>query len=392
MTESLILTINSGSSSLKSSLYRMDEEEQLLVVGQLEGITRERGRFRMKDAAGTVLVDQELNLPDHATALRTLLGWLKEYPTGGTFAAVGHRVVHGGSRFRVPHLITPELLAEVRNLIPFAPLHLPSEVAAIESLTQLLPGLPQIACFDTSFHRTLQDVARILPLPHRYAEQGIHRYGFHGLSYEYILEEMTRLDPVAAQGCLVICHLGSGASMAAVRGGQCVDTTMGFTATGGLVMASRTGDLDPGVLLYLLAVQKVTVPDLIRLLNLESGLLGLSGISADVRDLLATEASRPTAKLALDIFCYQARKFIGALAAGLCGLETLVFTAGIGENSAVIRQRICDGLNFLGITLDAERNQTAAPVVSSASSRVTVRVIPTNEELMIARHTLRLMV
>jgi acetate kinase len=387
MADTLILTINSGSSSVKTSLYRMGRSEELVAVGQLEGIGREHGHFQVADGSGKRVLDQALNLPDHAAAFRTLFDWLKGQASTGQVSAVGHRVVHGGPRFQVPSRVSSELLAEVRRLIPFDPLHLPSEIAAIEAVSRLYPELPQVACFDTSFHRTMPDVAKLFALPRRLAEQGVHRYGFHGLSYEYILEELGRIDPAAAQGRLIIAHLGSGASMAAVRDGRGVDTSMGLSPLGGLVMATRCGDLDPGVPLYLLLAQKLPVQDLVRLLNAESGLLGLSGVSADMRELLTQAATNPAASLAVDVFCYQARKFLGAYAAALGGLDTLVFTAGIGERSAEVRRRICEGLGFLGIELDASRNAGNETVISTG--RVTVRVIRTNEELMIARQTQR---
>ncbi len=387
MADTLILTINSGSSSLKSAVYRFGDSEQLLVSGQLEGIGREKGLFRISDAAGKRLADRELILADHTAALTTLFEWLKANPLGKV-SAVGHRVVHGGPRGTAPQRVTPELLAEVRKLVPFDPLHLPSEIAAIETIAKLHPAIPQVACFDTSFHAGIPDVARLFALPRRFAEQGVRRYGFHGLSYEYILEELTRIDASAAKGKVVVAHLGSGASMAAVRNGRGVDTSMGLSPLGGLVMATRCGDLDPGVLLYLLLAMKMPVTDTVNLLNSESGLLGLSGISADMRELLSRESSSPEAKLAVDVFCYQARKFIGAYAAALGGLETLVFTAGIGERSAEVRRRICEPLGFLGVAIDPERNAANAAVISTG--RVTVRVMPTNEELMIARHTRRL--
>jgi acetate kinase len=389
--DSLILTINSGSSSIKVSLYRLGSREELVLKGQQEGIGQGEGRFVMKDAAGQALIKQDLSLPDHDAALRTLFDWLKAQDVGGEIGGVGHRVVHGGRRYKVPSLVTPDLVNDVRQLIPFDPLHLPSEIAAIEAVSHVYPEVPQVACFDTSFHRTLPDVARTLAIPKRYAEQGIHRYGFHGLSYEFILEELARVtSPESARGKVVIAHLGSGASMAAVKGGECIDTTMSLTPLGGLVMATRSGDLDPGVVLYLMSVEKLSVEDALRLLNKESGLLGLSGMTADMRTLL-DQQDNPHARLAVDIFCYQARKFVAALASALGGLDTLVFTAGIGEHSPPIRSRICEGLAFIGVELDAGRNERNEDVISSTAGRVSVRVMKTNEELMIARHTQRLL-
>ncbi len=389
--QALILTINSGSSSIKTSLYRLGEDESLVFDGQLERIGQDDGQFDLRDGGGRQLVRRQLALPDHGAALRALFDWVGSQDLGGEVRAVGHRVVHGGRRYRSPTPVTPDLLDEVRKLVPFDPLHLPSEIAAIEAIARVFPGVAQVACFDTSFHRTLPDVARVLALPRRFAEQGVHRYGFHGLSYEFILEELARVaGPQAAGGRVVIAHLGSGASMAAVKGGQCVDTTMSLTPLGGLVMATRTGDLDPGVVLYLATVEKLSAEQLLRVLNSESGLLGLSGISADMRELLA----RPddvNARLAVDVFCYQARKFIGALAAALGGLDTLVFTAGIGQYSAAVRERICDGLGFLGVEIDRAGNGANAAIISPPGGRVTVRVMRTNEELMIARHAHRVL-
>jgi acetate kinase len=385
MSTATVLTINSGSSSIKAALYRMGEGEHLSAAGQIEGIGRENGSFKVKDAAGASLIDRSLNIKDHGAALALLFDSLK----GQTVDAVGHRVVHGGPSYRAPTRVTPELLGAVRKLVPFDPLHLPSEIEAIEAVARLYPSIPQVACFDTAFHATLPEVARVMPLPRKFVQEGIHRYGFHGLSYEYVVEELGRIDPAAAKGRLVVAHLGSGASMSAILGGRCVDTSMGFSPLGGLVMATRCGDLDPGVVLYLLSIG-IKFADLMRLLNHESGLFGLSGgISADMRELLAHEATSAEAKLAIDVFCYQARKFIGAYAAALGGLDTLVFTAGIGERSAPIRRRICEGLQYLGVAIDGAKNEASEAVISSG--RVTVRVMKTNEELMIARHTRRLL-
>jgi acetate kinase len=384
MSDTLILTINSGSSSLKTSLYRMGDREELVLEGQLEGIGREHGSFKVKNGDGATTVDQKLVIRDHTAALTLLFDAIK----GQSVGAVGHRVVHGGPRFRAPARVTAELLADVRKLVPFDPLHLPSEIDAIEAVARLYPSIPQVACFDTSFHATLPDVARLFPIPRRFLRDHIHRYGFHGLSYEYIVEELTRLDATAAKGRVIVAHLGSGASMSAILGGRCVDTSMGFSPLGGLVMATRCGDLDPGVILYLLTL-KIPFADLMRLLNQESGLLGVSGVSADMRELLAQEGSNADVKQAIDVFCYQARKFIGAYSAALGGLDTLVFTAGIGERSAPIRARICAGLEYLGVEIDETRNSRNDAIISKG--RLTVRVMRTNEELMIARHTKRLL-
>jgi acetate kinase len=384
-----ILTINSGSSSIKSSLYLMGTSEELELFGSLERIGLDPGILHVKRADGETLTEQRLHLADHSAALETLLRWIEG---GHTLDAVGHRIVHGGHWYQKPEMVTPELIATLKTLVPFAPLHLPHELAAIETVCRHYPSLPQVACFDTAFHRTLPPVARRLPLPRRMEQEGIVRYGFHGLSYEYIMQEIAReAGAEAANGRVIIAHLGNGASMAAVCGGKCADTSMGFTPTGGLMMSTRTGDMDPGVIFYLLE-EKALAPSFVKeLINRYSGLLGVSGVSPDVQDLLAKEAEDPHAAEALELFCYLCRKFIGALAAALGGLDTLVFTAGIGENAVAVRQRICQNLEFLGIRLDPARNERNAPVISHDGSPVTVRVIKTNEALMIARHTQQLL-
>jgi len=387
-----ILTINSGSSSIKTSLYRIGVEETLLLSGQLEGIGQPEGGFALSDGTGRQIVQRRLALPDHPTALGTLFEWLQGHPEGRDFDAVGHRIVHGGPRYRSPERVDAAMLAELRRIAPFDPLHLPPEIDACVAIERLHPQLPQVACFDTAFHHTLWDEARLLALPRRMAQQGIVRYGFHGLSYEYIMEELNRQDSAAARARIIIAHLGNGASMAAVQDGQCRDTTMGFTPTGGLIMGTRCGDLDPGVLLYLAQQQKIGLEDLNRLVNHESGLLGLSGISSDMRELLNQAPENPNAEMAVRCFCYQARKFIGALSAALGGLDTLIFTAGIGQYSPSVRERICVGLGWLGLQLDPTGNAAGAAIISTPASRVCVRVLRTNEELMIARHTRRVLV
>ncbi|HEY7356798.1 MAG TPA: acetate/propionate family kinase [Ktedonobacterales bacterium] len=386
-----ILTINTGSSSLKAALYDLGEEERLTIQALVERIGLADGHMRVSDAGGVTLLDEQRDLPDHAAALRALFAWLQAQQHANGLDAIGHRVVHGGSRYSAPHLIDAALLQTVRDLIPVDPEHLPQAVSAIEAAQQAYPTIPQVACFDTAFHRTMPRVAQIYALPRRLADEGLLRYGFHGLSYEYILHALRAEDPGAADGRVIIAHLGNGASMAAVQGGQSVETTMGFSPTGGLVMGTRSGDLDPGALLYLLQAQGMNAATLNQLVNHQAGLLGVSGTSADMRDLLKREASDPAAAEAIALFCYQARKFVGALAAALGGVETLIFTGGMGEHAAPIRSRICVGLEFLGIVLNPERNAAQAPVISADGGRVVVRVMPTNEDLMIARHTSRLL-
>ncbi len=384
-----ILTINSGSSSLKVGLYTLGQIERPVFSANLQRIGRPDSRMQVKDAQGVPVFEQDVGLPDHNTALKVWLNWLQNNnPDLMTLAAVGHRVVHGGRHYPEPQVITSQLLSDLEDLVPLAPDHLPQAIAAIQLVSQLYPQLPQIACFDTAFHRHMPRVAQLYALPRELIEADVMRYGFHGLSYEYILTELGRLDPKAALGRLIIAHLGNGASMVAVKDGLSQDTTMGFTPTGGLVMSTRSGDLDPGVLLYLLQEKHLTSDELNELLNQKSGMLGVSGLSGNMQDLLQKEAEDPPAAEAVALFCYQARKFIGALATVLGGLDTLVFTGGIGEHAAPIRQRICAGLEFLGIELATEPNEAHAPIISSReNSRVVVRVIPTDEDLMIARHT-----
>lgn len=381
-----VLVLNSGSSSLKFAVYALGTAEELKLFGKLTRIGLPDGRFE-------ATVDHHLprishpDLPDHATAVGVLFDWL-ERQHGLCLVAIGHRLVHGGSEYRAPQLVTPDLLAALRPLIPFAPDHLPVELSLIEATGRLYPQVPQVACFDTAFHQAMPDRAKRLPLPRHLAAEGLVRYGFHGLSYEYVLRQLA-LDagPVAAQGRLILAHLGNGASMAAVRFGQPVDTTMGFTPAGGLMMGTRSGDLDPGVPLYLLANGYAAPAALSHLLNAESGLLGVSGSSADMTDLLAQAPQHPPAAEAIELFCYLARKQLGAMVAVLNGLDTLVFTGGIGEKSPEIRATICAQLDFLGIALDPARNAANAAIISPAGHTPVVRVIPTNEELIIALQT-----
>ena len=386
--DSHILTINSGSSSLKFSLYALGGSERLVLKGGLAGIGVGQGFFQAEDHQGHQLIGQASDLPDHEAAFKILFAWLQGHEIGQDLHAVGHRLVQGGTAHIQPQLVSPALIEDLRLLIPLAPDHLPDEIKGLEAARQHFPDLPQAACFDTAFHRRMPEVAQRYALPEPLFRAGLQRYGFHGLSYEYLTQELAReTRPQEASGKLIIAHLGNGASLAAIEAGRSLDTTMGLTPAGGLVMSSRVGDLDPGVLLYLLREQGMTPAAVNHLVNHQAGLLGISGISADMRDLLAQEHTAPGAALAVGLFCYQARKFIGALATVLGGLDTLIFTAGIGENSDIIRARICANLQFLGIHLDLDLNRHHAPIVSPPDSRVTVRVMKTNEELMIARHT-----
>ncbi len=385
-----LLTINTGSSSLKAALHHMDGMERVDVKATAERIGLPGSRLRIADAKGATLLDQPDDLHDHDTALEKVIAWLRDRKLD-RLDGVGHRVVHGGSRYREPGLITAELIAALEQLVPIDPDHLPQALDAIRVTQRAFPTTPQVACFDTAFHRHMPRVAQLYALPRAFAETGLVRFGFHGLSYEYIVEKLRGIDPEAADGRVVVAHLGNGASMAAVRGGVGIDTTMGFTPTGGLVMGTRSGDLDPGVLVYLIESKGMRSDALSKLVNQESGLLGVSGISADMRDLLTKEPSDPAAAEAVDLFCYQARKFLGALVAVLGGLDTLVFTGGIGEQAASVRERICRGFAYLGLELDRRQNAAHAPIISRESSRAVVRVMKTDEDLMIARHTARIL-
>jgi propionate kinase len=385
-----LLTINVGSSSLKAVLFRAGPPEAVEVRAAAERIGISDSSLRISDAQGVELQAHTTNLPNHASALEAVFDWLRAEHLDAGLLAVGQRVVHGGQRYSAPTPITDSVVDDLRSLVSLDPEHLPQALDVIDGVRRAYPNVPQVACFDTAFHRQMPRVAQMYALPRALWDAGVVRFGFHGLSYEYILQELRKLDSAAAHGRVIIAHLGNGASMAAVRHGVGVDTTMGFTPTGGLAMSSRSGDLDPGVLLHLLESQKLDAADLSKLVNKQAGLLGVSGISADMRDLLARETHDPRAADAVALFCYQARKFLGALVAVLDGLDTLVFTAGIGERSAVIRSRICDGLAYLGVKLDATHNATGAPIISANTSRVVVRVIATNEDLIIARQTLHI--
>ena len=357
-----VLTLNAGSSSLKFAVFHLHGHPGAVLDGS---------------------VGHEI---DPGQWLDLVHGKTSAVTGGAGWAGVGHRVVHGGPRFAEPQLLTPDVLAELKRLVPFAPEHLPREIALIEQIARQFPGVPQIACFDTAFHRTMPRVATLLPIPRRYETLGVRRYGFHGLSYAFLLQELERqAGAVEAKGRVLLAHLGNGASLAAVHHGQSVDTTMAFTPAAGLVMGTRTGDLDPGLGNFLARSEQMSPTQFDRMVNHESGLLGVSGTSADMRELLAREAEDVRAAEAIALFCYSAKKAVGAGAAVLGGLDTLVFAGGIGENAAPVRARICAGLEFLGIELDEASNAAAAGVISTPASRVAVRVIRTDEQQMIAR-------
>lgn len=384
------LVMNAGSSSLKFCVCRrpVSKDWHLEARGQIEGIGTSP-RLSIKGDSGQRLVDQGVSARDGRDAVNELAIWLKANYGGSRVVGVGHRVVHGGSSFAAPVILTPEVLSELRALIPLAPLHQPHNLAAIEAVAERLPDVRQVACFDTSFHRGRPAVAELVPLPQELRQAGLQRYGFHGLSYEYIASVLPEVMPEIANGRIIVAHLGSGASMCALKERKCVDTTLGFTALDGLCMGTRPGALDPGVVLHLFQGLKMTPKEVEGLLYKKSGLLGISGISNDMRDLLGR--AEPQAKLAVDYFVYRAAKEIGALAAVLGGVDAIVFTAGIGENSPEIRQRICEASAWLGVELDASANASRASRISKSQSKVSAWVIPTNEELMIARHTASLL-
>lgn len=333
-----------------------------------------------------------IQCPDHAACVEPLVGSLERHVNGQRIQAIGHRIVHGGRLYTQPQQLTADVLKELRRLSPYDPEHLPVEISLIEAFSRRYPTVPQVACFDTAFHRDLPRVARLLAIPRRYNDEGVQRYGFHGLSYAYLMDELARLGGrEVADGRVILAHLGNGASLAAVRGGKSMDTTMAFTPTAGLPMSTRSGDLDPGLVSYLARTDGMTIEQFHEMVNARSGLLGISEISPDLRDLLAHEPSDPRAAEAVALFCYQTKKWIGAFAAALGGLDTLVFSGGIGENSAVVRARICDGLGFLGLALDETRNAAGESIISNEKSGVTVRVIRTDEEIQIANSVYQLL-
>jgi acetate kinase len=382
-----ILVLNAGSSSLKFCVYQHAEHSwRLEARGQIEGIGN-APRFSAKDGAGESLGEDTLGdaVRDAGTALGHLAAWLRNRFHDVRVAGVGHRVVHGGPAYAAPIVVTPKVTADLRALVPLAPLHQPYNLAAIDAVTARMPGVPQVACFDTSFHRGHEAVVDLMALPLAIRRAGVQRYGFHGLSYEYIASVLPKIAPEIAKKRVIVAHLGSGASLCALKNGRSVDSTLGFTALDGLCMGTRPGALDPGAVLYLFQGLALSVKEVETVLYKQSGLLGLSGISNDMRDLL--ERRTPEARLAVDYFVYRTAKETGALAAVLQGIDALVFTAGIGEHSAEIRRRICEASAWLGIELDREANAKHAARISTADSRTSAWVIPTNEELMIARHT-----
>jgi acetate kinase len=380
-----VLTINGGSSSIKFALYATCEPLKRNLHGAIDRIGMSGTALTFLDQTTHRHDNLPLDASDHKSAAIFLMDWFEGQRGFESLQAVGHRVVHG-MHHTEPERITQALLDELHRIRPYDPDHLPGEIELIETFRQRHPKLPQVACFDTAFHRTMPRVAKLLPIPRGYDAKGVQRYGFHGLSYAYLMEQLVRLgDPAATAGRVILAHLGNGASIAAVRDGKSIDTSMGFTPTAGLVMSTRSGDLDPGLAPYLARTEQMTTKQFYEMVNHQSGLLGVSETSSDMRDLLAQEAHDIRAAEAVALFCYQAKKWIGAFAAALGGLDTLVFAGGIGENAPLVRSRVCEGMGFLGVELSESRNAEAAGVISADASRATVRVIRTDEDLMIAR-------
>ena len=383
-----VLTVNVGSSSIRFAFFTGGTPPKRTLSGQVERVGLPGTSLRSKTAGGASNTEP-FPAGGHHEATESLLDWFAKQGGLGAMAVVAHRVVHGGPKYHDPQRVTPELLAELQRIRSMDPDHLPAEIDMIHAVQARLPDLSQVACFDTSFHAGMPRVAKLLPIPRRYEAMGVRRYGFHGLSYTFLLEELGRLDgEQAANGKVILAHLGNGASMAAVKDGHCIDTSMAFTPTAGLPMSTRSGDLDPGIFPYLARTESMTAKQFDDMTNHHSGLLGISETSSDLRDLLAREATDTRAAEAVALFCYAARKWIGAYAAALGGLDTLVFAGGIGEHAPLVRARVCEGLDFLGLRLDDASNTNNSPRISRAGSRVNVRVIPTDEEIVLAKAAL----
>jgi acetate kinase len=386
-----VLTVNRGSSTLKCALFVAGDPPARLLSGNVDRIGLPDSILTIVDGAGNKR-SGPVDAPDRVSAALELMDRLAKADGHDALAAIGHRVVHGGLKYREPYRVTSELIAELHRISPFAPEHLPVQVELIEAIGRRWPAVPQIACFDTAFHAEMPPVARILPIPREYERMGVRRYGFHGLSCAYLMEELARVAGAeAARGRVILAHLGHGASMTAVLDGKSVDTSMAFTPTAGFPMSTRSGDLDPGLVWFLGSVQGMTTDQFYEMVNRRSGLLGMSETTADMRELLAKQAVDQRAAEAVDVFCYQVRKWIGGFVAALGGLDTLVFSGGIGENAAEVRARICGNLSCLGILLDEAKNAAGAAVISAQRSPATVRVMRTDEEITIAKSVLRLL-
>jgi acetate kinase len=388
--QNYLLVINAGSSSIKFAIYKKDALSNLLIVdatGQIEGIGIQP-HFSVKDSQDATLIARSFTVdenPDHASAITLICAWLEGYFTKGYLLAVGHRVVHGGQGYSAPVLIDAKVLMELESLIPLAPLHQPHNLAAIRVLLEAMPNVPQVACFDTAFHCSQPEVAKRVAIPRCFADEGVRRYGFHGLSYEYIASILPSLEPNLLDARVIVAHLGSGASLCAMQNGRSIATTMGFSPLDGLIMGTRCGNIDPGVLIYLMDRHNMDARALEDLLYHQSGLLGISGVSSDMRTLLTSK--EPYAQEAIESFVYRIGREIGSLAAALGGLDALVFTGGIGEHSPVIRAKICQQAQWLGLEIDHLANESALTRISTIDSKLSAWVVPTDENLMIARHT-----
>lgn len=388
-----ILAINGGSSSIKFAHFEAENDAlRRIWKGSIERIGQADAVFEVKALTAEDSFSHSVKAPDYKTAIGILLDWIEKSGKCERLISIGHRIVNGGQKYNQTQRITPEMIEELRQLSPFDPDHLPEEILLIEAFHHRFPELPQIACFDSAFHNDLPQVARLLPIPRRYEAKGVRRYGFHGLSYQYLMEELTRLvGTQKANGRVILAHLGSGASLAAVRDGKSIDTSMGFTPCSGVPMSTRSGDLDPGLVEYLARAEGLDAEGFNKMINFQSGMLGVSETSSDMRVLLDLETRDVRAAEAVALFCYQVKKWIGSFAAALGGLEQLVFAGGIGENAPVVRSRICAGLEFLGIEIDEKRNATNERDISATGGRVAIRVIQTDEELMIAETVCRVL-
>ncbi len=388
----LILTINGGSSSIKFALFEVGESLRRILEGSIERIGLPEAALLVKGLNQADNLSRPVRAADHTEAVGALMDWIEARTGNDGLTAIGHRVVHGGPKYSEPQRITAEMVEELRRLSPFDPEHLPEEILLTEAFHSRFSHLPQVACFDTAFHHDLPRVARVLPIPRRYEAQGVRRYGFHGLSYAFLMEELVRVAGTkAARNRVILAHLGNGASLAAVHEGKPVDTSMGFTPAAGVPMSTRSGDLDPGLFYYLARTEGMDAKNFNQMVNFQSGMLGVSGTSSDMRDLIERETEDMRAAEAVALFCYQVKKWIGAFAAALGGLDALVFAGGIGENAPLVRARICDGLEFLGIELEEMRNSASEAVISAPTSQVAVRVIHTDEERMIAKTVRRVL-
>jgi acetate kinase len=390
----VILTINGGSSTIKFALFTPPQSAARpprLMSGMLDRVGRPGTSLSVKESRTSAPIVTPLQAADHHEATDRLIDWLLQRVKPDSILGIGHRVVHGGIHLIEHQLVTDALVAELKRTQPLDLAHLPREIALIEGFRRRLPGLPQVACFDTAFHRDMPRVSQLLPIPRKYTDTGIRRFGFHGISFAYLMEELNRIgDAAATGGRVILAHLGAGASLAAVKNGKPMDTSMCFTPTAGLVMATRPGDLDPGLMVYLMREEKFTPDQMDNFISSQCGLLGVSETAYDMRELAAARNTDIRAAEAIDLFCYQTKKWIGAYAAAMGGLDTLVFAGGIGEHAAEVRAAICDGMEFLGLALDDRRNAASAPVISADGAGVTVRVIATDEEVMIAQSVWRL--